>query len=235
MNKISLPTSDAERLTFLEQVLIAVQDTSTALLPTATIQNIRERTIVFAEARHSMIEARAKQREATATATKAVRLLNEYIHQIWQTVTIQVRWQQLSPTVLTYYQLQVDGSGPGRNSDANWIDIAKRMVTGAEQAATAGFTVNLVDMASLQGALEQAQTALAAVTVARNNLVQAQQQMHEQRQTISSLIRHTVSDLRYALRDEAPIQRRQRMRAYGIRFRYEEGETAHTVPVDDAA
>lgn len=228
MSKISLPTSDAERLAFLEQALTAAQEAANALLPTETIQRIGPQTSAFVAARNALIEAKAGQREATSEANQTVRMLNEYIHQIWQAVQVQVRWQQLSPTVLTYYQLQVDGSGPSRSANANWVDIANRLLTGAQRATAAGFTVN-VDITPLQQTSDLAQAALTAVTVTRNNLVRAQQEVHTERRAIVKLIRHILSDLRYALRDESPVQRRQHMRAYGVRFEYDSSEAGDVV------
>jgi hypothetical protein len=222
MSKINLPSNDADRLALLEQALTATQSGGTPLLPAQTVAQIGDQMAAFVEARHAITQAKAAQREGRAAATQARQMLNEYIHQIWQAVVMQVRWQQLSPTVLTYYQLSVDGSGPGRSADANWIDIAKRILVGADQATAAGFTVNGVDLASLQQALDQAQTTLTAVTQARNTLLHAQQRLIEQRKEIQQLIGHLLGDLRYALRDEAPVHRRQTLRLYGVRFRYEE-------------
>lgn len=228
MSKINLPSNDADRLALLEQALTAARANANALLPTQTVAQIEEQIGAFVEARHAITQARAAQREARAAATQAMQMLNEYIHQIWQTVVTQVRWQRLSSAVFTYYQLSVEGSGPPRSADANWIDIAKRLLAGAEQATAAGFTVDRVDLETLQHALDQAQTTLVAVTQTRNTLVKAQQQLMQQRKAVQLLIGHLVSDLRYALRDVTPVHRRQTMRVYGVRFRYDENGTEAT-------
>jgi hypothetical protein len=113
--------------------------------------------------------------------------------------------------------------------------MADRLVLGDGAAVEAGYA-SAIDPVALPATS-------AALQIALDNLNGAKQRLHNARQTgrvvrrqSDRLIRHTIGDLRHALRDQSPTDQQQIMRTYGVRFQRTSAPTVggQEIPAPDS-
>lgn len=115
MLRIDLPTNDATRLVFLQTALTMANSDSAngrQRLPQETQDALAALIASFEAARHHVAQAKAERSRAVADSKQAMQTVEAQVRQVWSTVRWRVRWADVAPSVLPYYQLAQDGNHP---------------------------------------------------------------------------------------------------------------------------
>jgi len=238
------PRNDDERAALLQMSLTAIQYESTQpgetagvgrrLLPEETVARLGSVLTAFAAARHQKAEAAAVRRNAMHAANQAAKRLKVEIRSVWQRLRLQVQNELIPPGMLTYYGFLQQARFPTPRNRQGWFALAETLLAGDERAIAAGHAAlfNRSELVNLQG---EATAAAQALQLAEVALHRAQTQLRQQRNVAAQLCRTVINDLRHALHEDPPAQRRQIMRTYGVPVQATPGEeAAEVLPLSSA-
>jgi len=213
------PTNDSHRISLLRTALESHRRDQAVVHTylTATIGETLESQAAQLEAAvQAIAQATATHQQAVAMTEVAVEAIQAQVRYTWNTVRWQVRWQGVSPAVLPYYHLRTQRTPLPKNR-VDWLALADRLLLGDADAVEAGYE-SAIDPVALPAARAALQTALDDLNGAKQHLHSARQTGRGVRRSSDRLIRHTIGDLRHALRDQSSTDQQQIMRTYGVRF-----------------
>ena len=222
------PTNDPARIHLLQSTLATLRGhrangSDPRLIQPGTINQLEPTLQAFLDARAGKTNAEATWRNAMHTVDEEIERLSVEIRALWKRLRLQVHHAHLPPGILTYYGFLQQATFPRPNTRQGWLLMAQTLLTGDSQATAAGHT-SLLGESSLPALYEAA--TLAADHFHQSGVARqaARQRLRNARATVNQLCRTLLNELRFALLDEAPTDRRAIMRTYGVPMRARPGE-----------
>lgn len=215
-------TNDAQRL---KQLSNLIQHTEIAGPDGTSIfdESFRRRLGDMFEQFTSILENRntllSRLRQARTDEFRERDKLIQMVRNAWNTVLYRVKGKAMPRSQTSLYGLSVDGRRPGKGDTPDWINRARAVIAGDQEAETNGYPpISDPDRESLQQQIDAArshqigaETASRALNELRTNLATIRRETHH-------LIREAVFAMTNAYRNESPIAKRNAMRTLGFRF-----------------
>ena len=170
----------------------------------------------------STLAARVQE---TAESVSAFEKLKMYISHTWFSVYHRAKRLGLSHAVLSYYQLNADGSRPTLKGREAWESIADQIIRGDAEAVLAGYTAMAEPTAvELQAILDASIAESGDVQQADRAYDIAQEEVAAFRETADELIRELRDLIVFGTRKKDAASQRRILRSYGAKYRYQPGE-----------
>jgi hypothetical protein len=222
MSRYIRPASNHTRLTALERIAQkgaqAANSKITYLRP-ETLDQVTALVPQFAAAVDNANDARSAQAAATAAARTAIKLVSQYIRDIWVAVKRRTSREGLPAAVQLHYGLSLSGKSPKIDAQDAWLTQAERIIQGEEAAVAAGYpALAAPTVAQLQIRLTAARDAVSQREAAKASYETRAAVRNSLRQPADRLIATAMHELRVSLREETASSRRETMRSYGARF-----------------
>jgi hypothetical protein len=221
MSSVKALNSDRERLAILQTAAdTGAKDRAAGrnYIEQATIDGLLAFVAEFEAATEQVNQRKAAYHRAVMEAKQRTSELATQVRGLCSFVRWQVRCQKANSELLTYYQFPVSASIRYPTRRGEWIALAGQLLQGDAAAVEAGYP-GADNRELLQTSYEAAVAAEDAVETATQELVAARQARKELRQEAYRLYRGLLSELRHTLRELDPVDRREIMRTYGVRFR----------------
>ena len=214
MPVISKPTNDESRLNLLNtSTKTAASDASsgTVLLSEATLSTVTALATDLDTQLKTLAGNLGARSSEVAEKNQAVARLEMFIRDLWEVTKRRVHRNNEPASVLTYYQLPLDGTVPVNINESEIIALTKEIIEGDAKAVTAGFPAATNPSAEELGTADKAYH-------------EAQQALQPIRTKVDEAIVDIIAELEFNLRREEASSRRRVMRRYGVTFTYAKGE-----------
>ncbi len=232
MPKYSVANSDATRLAFMDQAIqtaVSARANNTPYLDDPLFNDLTAHYAAY-DAAHKAARAALGQRvNETAESAAAMDKLKMYISHMWTAVYNRAQRQDLSVSLLTYYNLDKDGTRPVPSGRREWLRMAADLIDGDAKAVVAGFApIAEPSAVELQAMLDSARAEAGDIPMADKAYNDAQTAVGDLRPRADELIKEVRDVIIFATRRVDNPGQRRILRSYGSRYRYLPGE-----PIDD--
>lgn len=239
MPSFKSPTSDKDRLAFLEAVQVTAQANQAegdTFIQMDTLTEITAFLAVFQARYEAVPESRRALQERRAARKEAVQTVRQLLLSYWTVAKLQAQRLEYPPHVMAYYGLYQDGRRPRASSITDVLAYAQMAVSGDAAAVAQGYRpVHNPSAAELETALTAAQAAHLAVPEAERDYSDALAALAQSREQANWFIRLTYNELRVSLMDRSSAERLRVMRTYGVTFYYRQQESDAAVEEPAAA
>lgn len=247
---MKLPTSDKTRLDHLDAILRFPKEAD-SMTPAEPDPNMETTTVspsvslpkdlindvqkcqakVFDLGRQTKA-LQEKIGEDRGTRNALVIKVRSFLRSYWKALTLFCETHPKARNPKAFYGL-VDGNFT-KASVNELIRLSKEVLLSASNAADAGMPI--ITLGDAQEAFAQTVaelvTVLTRLSQAEMDGAELSKESNEARVSCDSVLRAVAAFLRYSYRNDTPVEIRQKMRAYGFKFKNRDGEVQTADAVD---
>jgi len=228
------PRTDTQRLALLQQAALAGQSGGAeggvaGYLSPATLKRLNTFLTTYRTQLQQWQALDGQRRDARLACDEPLAQVEVQIRTLWSALRLQVRRRQQSAAIYTFYGLNQQGRRAHPKGRAPWLLLAQQIQAGDDAAMAAGYA-GMLNRHQLDEAILALSATLTQLATLEQSYQQAYQTLQGTRTRADQLCKEVVSELRHALRNLDPPQRRQIMRSYGLTFRADTGEVLGPQP-----